>query len=178
MKLTTKFIEEKPIKLTNSLRQNHDGERTREQTHKTHKLTEKSDRNKLIKLTLKKKLTFFWGALRRPIVEISNNIRYPFFSSELVSLQYLKTCEEKKRSVNIQYRNRRGETHRTQKLTSLSGAPARAIASHLAALIPSRMNPGNHPTSLGPSPSTAGRFSVLGQPRPLSRVPHVPPGVA
>ena len=96
---------------------------TGKQTHKTHKLTDNLDGNKLTKLTEKSKLTFYPATLRRPIAEISNYIRYLFFSCEFVSLLYLQTREEKTEGAqNIQYKDGRGETHKTLKLTSPAGA--------------------------------------------------------
>jgi len=107
----------KLTKLTNSFHQDRGAARTRKQTHKTHKLIKYFDRNKLTKLTQKMKLTFFSGFLQRQIAEISNIIRYLFFSSEFVSLQYLATCEEKIGRVNILYRGGLQQTHQTHKLT-------------------------------------------------------------
>ena len=117
MKLTKILLENKLTKLTNSLRQYSDTKRTRKQTHKTHKLTENLDENKLTKLTEKTKLTIYRATIRRPIAEISNYIRYLFFLSEFVSLQYILTCEKKRGAHNIQYRDGLRVTHQTQKLT-------------------------------------------------------------
>ena len=128
MKLTKILLGNKLTKLTNSLRWYSDAKRTRKQTHKTHKLTENLDGNKLTKLTnshkLTSKLTFYPATLRRPIAGISNYIRYLFFLCEFVSLQYIPTCEGKKRaqiSTIILYRDGRGETHKTLKLTLPAG---------------------------------------------------------
>lgn len=122
MELITNIPRNKLTKHTNSFRRNRGGNQTPEQTHITPKLTGKNDRNKLTKLTPDSKLTSYLDAPRHRIVEISNNIRYLFFSSEYVSLQYLKTCEEKTGSVYIQYRNDRRGTHFTHELTSPAGA--------------------------------------------------------
>ena len=122
MKLTTNFPRNILTKHTNSFCQNRGESQAPEQTHITPKLTGKNGRNKLTKLTLDSKLTSYRGALRRRIVEISNNIRYLFIPSEYVSLQYLTTCEKKTGSVNIQYRNGRRRTHFTHELTSPAGA--------------------------------------------------------
>ena len=122
MKLTKILPGNKLTKLTNSLRRYSDTKRTRKQTHKTHKLTENLDGNKLTKLTEKTKLTIYRATLRRLIAEISNYIRYLFFLSEYVSLQYILTCEEKVGGAhNIQYRDGLRETHQTRKLTSPAG---------------------------------------------------------
>ena len=129
MKLTKILLGNKLTKLTNSLRWYSDAKRTRKQTHKTHKLTENLDENKLTKLTnsqnshkLTSKLTFYPAAIRRPIAEISNYIRYLFSLCEFVSLQYILTCEEKVRGAqNILYRGGLRETHKTHKLTSPAG---------------------------------------------------------
>ena len=129
MKLTKISLENKLTKLTNSLRWNSDANRTRKQTHKTHKLTENLDGNKLTKLTnsqnshkLTSKLTFYPATIRRPIAEISNYIRYLFFLCEFVSFTEVQYRVEIKKGENIQYRNSRGETHKTLKLTSPAGA--------------------------------------------------------
>ncbi len=129
MKLTKILPGNKLTKLTNSLRRYSDTKRTRKQTHKTHKLTENLDGNKLTnsqnsqnshKLT--SKLTLYPATLRRPIAEISNYIRYPFFLCEFVSLQYILTCEENVGGAqNIQYRDGLRETHKTLKLTLPAG---------------------------------------------------------
>ncbi len=121
MKLTKILPGNKLTKLTNSLRRYSDTKRTRKQTHKTHKLRDNLDGNKLTKLTPKVKLTYFLAALRCRIEEIPHYMRYPFFSSEFVSLEWVITCEEKIENVNIQYRNRPGQTHLTLKLTSPAG---------------------------------------------------------
>ena len=122
MKLTKILPGNKLTKLTNSLRWYSDANRTRKQTHKTHKLTDNLDGNKLTKLTEKSKLTFYPATLRRPIAEISNYIRYLFFSCEFVSLVYLQTREEKTEGAqNIQYKDGLRETHQTLKLTLPAG---------------------------------------------------------
>ncbi len=134
MKLTKIMLGNKLTKLTNSLWWYSDANRTRKQTHKTHKLTENLDGNKLTKLTEKSKLTFYPATIRRPIAEISNYIRYLFFLCEFVSFTEVQCREEIKKGENIQYRNSRGETHKTQKLTRLLGEilplSPRAIARH------------------------------------------------
>jgi hypothetical protein len=121
MKLTKILPRNKLTKLTNSLPRYSDTNHTRKQTHQTHKLTENLDGNKLTKLTEKTKLTFYPATLRRPIAEISNYIRYLFFSCEFVSLLYLQTCEKKEGAHNIQYRDGLRETHQTLKLTLPAG---------------------------------------------------------
>ena len=121
MKLTKILPGNKLTKLTNSLRRYSDAKRTRKQTHKTHKLTDNLDGNKLTKLTGESKLTFYPATIRRLIAEISNYIRYLFFLSEYVSLQYILTCEKKRGAHNIQYRDGLRETHQTQKLTLPAG---------------------------------------------------------
>jgi len=130
VKLTKIILGNKLTKLTNSLRQYSDANRTRKQTHKTHKLTDNLDGNKLTKLTnshqnsqkLTSKLTFYPATIRRPIAEISNYIRYLFFLCEFVSFTEVQYRIEIKKGENIQYRNSRGETHKTLKLTSPAGA--------------------------------------------------------
>ena len=122
MKHTYLETDKKLTKRTNSFPSNRGGVRVTKQTHLTQKLTEKNGRDKLTKLMEKTKLTFYLATLRRLIAEISNYIRYLFFLSEYVSLLYLKTCEEKIENVNIQYRNRPGQTHQTHKLTLPAGA--------------------------------------------------------
>ena len=121
MKLTKILPGNKLTKLTNSLRRYSDAKRTRKQTHKTHKLTDNLDGNKLTKLTGKSKLTFYPATIRRPIAEISNYIRYLFFLCEFVSFTEVQCREEIKKGENIQYRNSRGETHKTLKLTLPAG---------------------------------------------------------
>ena len=85
--------------------------------------------NKLTKLTnshqnsqkLTSKLTFYPATIRRPIAEISNYIRYLFFLCEFVSFTEVQYRVEIKKGENIQYRNSRGETHKTLKLTLPAG---------------------------------------------------------
>ena len=130
MKLTKIILGNKLTKLTNSLRRYSDANRTLKETHKTHKLTDNLDGNKLTKLTnshqnsqkLTSKLTFYPATIRRPIAEISNYIRYLFFLCEFVSFTEVQYKVEIKKGENIQYRNSRGETHKTLKLTSPAGA--------------------------------------------------------
>jgi len=121
VKLTPYLISEKLTKHTNSSQKNYSVERTTEQTRETPKLTVRSRGNKLAKLTEKWKLTSIPGNLQRWILRISNNIRYPFVSSEYVSLQNLTTCEEKTEGVKKQYKNSLQRTHRTHKLIPPAG---------------------------------------------------------
>jgi len=121
MKLTKISLENKLTKLTNSLRRYSDTNRTRKQTHKTHETHTLPDWKETHKTHLKKKLTKNWASLRSPIVRISNNIRYSFSLCEFVSFTEVQCREEIKKGENIQYRNSRGETHKTQKLTLPAG---------------------------------------------------------
>lgn len=126
MKLTYQEITIRPqkklTKLTNSFHDNDARIQTSKETHKTHKTHTLPDWKETHKTHLKKKLTKNWVSLRPPIVRISNNIRYSFSLCEFVSFTEVQCREEIKKGENIQYRNSRGETHKTQKLTLPAGA--------------------------------------------------------
>jgi len=122
MKLTKILPGNKLTKLTNSLRRYGDTKRTRKQTHKTHETHTLPDWKETHKTHKTQKLTKNWASLRPPIVRISNIIRYSFSLCEFVSFTEVQCREEIKKGENIQYRNSRGETHKTQKLTLPAGA--------------------------------------------------------
>lgn len=125
MKLTKFILENKLTKLTNSLRRYSDANRTRKQTHKTHKLifVTHETHKKLIEKLIKNQ-----GLLRAGIAKLlpwQEYSKYSLLKYELYELLFNATCEGKKRaqiSTIILYRDGRGETHKTLKLTSSAGA--------------------------------------------------------
>lgn len=125
-------LRRKLTKLTNSLCGVSGQVITSKETHKTHKTHTTASQKETHKTHLKKKLTKNQTLFRSPIRKISNNIRYSFSLCEFVSFTEVQCREEIKKRENIQYRNSRGETHKTQKLTRPPRAltSSRAIARH------------------------------------------------
>ncbi len=143
-------LRKKLTKLTNSLCGVSGQVITSKETHKTHKTHTAASQKETHKTHLKKKLTKNRVLLRSSIERISNIIRYSLSLCEFVSFTEVQCREEIKKRENIQYRNSRGETHKTQKLTRPPRAltSSRAISRHRDCSASGAMSPRPlHPSS-------------------------------